>query len=236
MKAQIPWLRVFVEGVVIVLSILLAFGLQAWWDGVQEREQESEALEALAQDFSENIQALRDHVDRSEQIQNAGLAVLEMGPSLQAAPRDSVIEMLDLAVRINDVQPVMAAYHDMVNSGDLRLLQSDRLRVLLAQFESGLELQDETIQAVWDHWFAFEEPILIEAHAFGEMLPSYFDIRLPPTALRADLARLEQSDFLTVITMRVALQHDVVRRGGDLLAVAREIRSLLEQSLNAGSG
>ncbi len=30
MKAQIPWLRVLVEGVVIVVSILLAFGLQAW--------------------------------------------------------------------------------------------------------------------------------------------------------------------------------------------------------------
>ena len=27
MKAQIPWLRVFVEGVVIVGSILLAFGI-----------------------------------------------------------------------------------------------------------------------------------------------------------------------------------------------------------------
>ena len=29
LKAQIPWLRVFVEGVVIVGSILLAFGIEA---------------------------------------------------------------------------------------------------------------------------------------------------------------------------------------------------------------
>ncbi len=28
MKAQIPWLRVFVEGVVIVASILMAFGIE----------------------------------------------------------------------------------------------------------------------------------------------------------------------------------------------------------------
>ncbi len=34
MKAQIPWLRVFAEGVVIVGSILLAFGLQAWWEKI----------------------------------------------------------------------------------------------------------------------------------------------------------------------------------------------------------
>ena len=31
MNRQVPWLRVFVEGVVIVLSILLAFGIEAWW-------------------------------------------------------------------------------------------------------------------------------------------------------------------------------------------------------------
>ncbi len=48
MKPQIPWLRVFVEGVVIVGSILLAFGLQAWWEGRQERAEERQALEALA--------------------------------------------------------------------------------------------------------------------------------------------------------------------------------------------
>ena len=41
MTRQIPWLRVFVEGVVIVGSILLAFGIDAWWDGVQERAEGS---------------------------------------------------------------------------------------------------------------------------------------------------------------------------------------------------
>ncbi len=35
LKAQIPWLRVFVEGVVI-MGVCLAFGIDAWGDGVQE--------------------------------------------------------------------------------------------------------------------------------------------------------------------------------------------------------
>ncbi len=37
MTRQIRWLRVLVEGVVIVGSILLAFGIQAWWDGRQKQ-------------------------------------------------------------------------------------------------------------------------------------------------------------------------------------------------------
>ena len=35
---EASWLRVFVEGVVIVGSILLAFGIQAVWEAVQERD------------------------------------------------------------------------------------------------------------------------------------------------------------------------------------------------------
>ena len=37
-KGQIPWLRVLVEGVVIVGSILLAFANDAAWDGRNERQ------------------------------------------------------------------------------------------------------------------------------------------------------------------------------------------------------
>jgi hypothetical protein len=40
MSRQFPSLRVLAEGVVIVGSILLAFGIDAWWEGRQERQAE----------------------------------------------------------------------------------------------------------------------------------------------------------------------------------------------------
>ncbi len=52
MTKQVPWLRVFVEGVVIVGSILLAFGIEAWWDGVQEGRLELEYAERLKDDLA----------------------------------------------------------------------------------------------------------------------------------------------------------------------------------------
>ncbi len=48
---SIPWPRILVEGVVIVGSILLAFGIDAWWDGVQERALELEYAERLRADL-----------------------------------------------------------------------------------------------------------------------------------------------------------------------------------------
>ena len=49
--SRIPWRRGFLEAVVIVTSILLAFGIQAWWDDLQEQEEEREILIGLEGEF-----------------------------------------------------------------------------------------------------------------------------------------------------------------------------------------
>ena len=67
MKRQIPWLRVFVEGVVIVGSILLAFGLQAWWEGRQDSQLEDRYLERLATDLESDTAEIRTVVARTDQ-------------------------------------------------------------------------------------------------------------------------------------------------------------------------
>ncbi len=51
MTRQIPWLRVFVEGVVIVGSILLAFGIEGWGDERTDRALEEEYLGRLIDDL-----------------------------------------------------------------------------------------------------------------------------------------------------------------------------------------
>jgi len=52
---QIPWARIVAEGVAIVVSILLAFGIQAWWDGRQDRELERRLLEGIFADLARDI-------------------------------------------------------------------------------------------------------------------------------------------------------------------------------------
>ena len=45
MTRSIPWPRILAEGVAIVVSILLAFGIQAWWEDSQDRAEGMEAAE-----------------------------------------------------------------------------------------------------------------------------------------------------------------------------------------------
>ena len=42
---------VFLQGLAVVLGILLAFGIEAWWSNQQQREDEVVMLELLLNDF-----------------------------------------------------------------------------------------------------------------------------------------------------------------------------------------
>ena len=55
---QVPWLRVTVEGVVIVASILLAFVIDASWDERQATDEEAEIVAAVVQDLRRSRDAM----------------------------------------------------------------------------------------------------------------------------------------------------------------------------------
>lgn len=51
--SKIPWPRVLGEGLIIIVSILLAFWIQAWWDARQDRSEEIAVLQSLLGELQE---------------------------------------------------------------------------------------------------------------------------------------------------------------------------------------
>ena len=51
-RSSIPWARLVAESAVIVLSILLAFGIDAWWDDRREAVEAHKILLGLEQEFA----------------------------------------------------------------------------------------------------------------------------------------------------------------------------------------
>ena len=51
MRREIPWTTLLIEGVAIVISILLAFAIDAWWDERKDRAEEIEILIGLETEF-----------------------------------------------------------------------------------------------------------------------------------------------------------------------------------------
>ncbi len=140
MTKQIPWLRVFVEGVVIVGSILLAFGIQAWWDGRQERVEERQALEALARDFESAAEEMDQVLLVMDSVAIAANIILGWtGPSADSRHADSLALLLPSITRVTDFHPPVGTLQALLGSGDLRLIRNDSLRAALASFPSRLD-------------------------------------------------------------------------------------------------
>ena len=70
---NIPWSRVLAEGAIIVVSILLAFAIDAWWDSRKDRHEEREILLGLRIEFVD----LRERLDRWGEANRTGMRFIE---------------------------------------------------------------------------------------------------------------------------------------------------------------
>lgn len=87
--------RVVIEGLVIVTSILLAFGIDAWWDRLQEERAFSRTLEGLEAAFSENVTGIEGHLAMIDSLTNRVAVFLDSSPEeLLLLPEDSAHTIL----------------------------------------------------------------------------------------------------------------------------------------------
>jgi hypothetical protein len=137
--------RFLAEAVLIVVSILLAFSIDAWWADLGRQQEEREAYRSLIQDF-ETASTLLERVSVvHDSVLVAAEAILEMtGPAAVAPPADSLAVLLNTIGRIANFAPPLGALDAMLGSGDLRLVQNTDLRASLASFPSQLAEMNRT--------------------------------------------------------------------------------------------
>ena len=88
MKQNSPWGRVVVEGIVIVVSILLAFGIDAWWNDSQARDRERSYLVSLQQEFTLALEETSSF--RRQRALHAAEALIGQAQGAERAPLDSL--------------------------------------------------------------------------------------------------------------------------------------------------
>jgi len=174
----IPWKRISVESIAIVASILLAFGIDAWWGERLERSQEQILLTRLSTEFSTNL----ERIDRQQ-----GFALID----------DAALELYDLIDKalLNEEQTVQ------VPAGMLRLVLiapvfEAEIPVLDALTKAGkLDLVDDSrIVATVSVW----ERQLRDYTSMAERARRDVDTQLLPAFYkRADIGPLLVGPFIT---------------------------------------
>jgi len=160
MRPRMSWSRLGAEGSVIVVSILLAFAVQAWWEGRQEQRQETEYLTALQGELEEGLVRLPQTAAAVADVLHAHEALLGQFHEPALAPADSLLFWLSALSWPPNFSPPTAVLEDLVSSGGIQLIEADRLRLAVANHEGFLRRFEETADQAWATWAERIQPYL----------------------------------------------------------------------------
>lgn len=123
------------EGILIVVSILIAFAIDAWWEEQQEREEEVRVLKSLIAEFQENADRLPAPVQLRELVAENAKAVVDEIQTVGIGNNISVTaEQLFLMTVHGTFEATSGAFDTMLQSGDLRFIENQALREQLVRW------------------------------------------------------------------------------------------------------
>ena len=136
----IPWMTVTVEAVAIVLSILLAFAIDAWWAEKKENDVEQVALLALRSDFMASRKQLAEVLlslesARTDFVHFQSVTTAEL---VDIDP-DTIRKFLTALAKNHTFDPVTATLDALVNDGRLGLISDAQLLAQLSNWRRGLD-------------------------------------------------------------------------------------------------
>lgn len=97
-RARIEWSHLLVEGLVIVVSILLAFGIDAWWDEQQQAEEAAHQVTRVITELESNIARLEMQVEHLDFTIDKGKRFLGY-----FGPDPAPVEESELAVLVGGI-------------------------------------------------------------------------------------------------------------------------------------
>lgn len=140
--------RNILNGVGIVLSILLAFSIEALWDTRSERQQEEALMEGLRQEFKVNLEQL-DRMVAEFRRQDALLeAYFDMPtPPTEEEARTAVRRFTLALLWADDFDPSMASLEMILNAGRPDLIFGSEIGALLWTWKTQFEDTQDDIGA-----------------------------------------------------------------------------------------
>ena len=132
-REGVPPKRAFLEVGIIVVSILIAFGLEAGWEEAQESRRQALLLEDLTTELINNRIALVESLENQRQrVEDIAHLLTETTPNRVGLSADSVWALQRATFSNPTWDPAFGVLNLLLASGDLALLDDRELRTRLA--------------------------------------------------------------------------------------------------------
>ena len=189
------WSEAARDVVLIVVSILIAFALDAWWDDQNERRVEVEQIATLLSEFRTARDSLRSLSENIERVSVATTRLLTlMGPEKSESDSELLFRLLGTSLNFGGAAPKQTALISVLANGNRLIESSNTLVDLLA----GWPLEMEDIERDFSHLERNREidlqAALIDVGVAGiGGLPVVEALGLPSPAFPAETDRLTRS-------------------------------------------
>ena len=236
-RGQVEWGNLFIEGVVIVVSILLAFAIDAWWDGKQQAAAEAEQLQRVTAELAANSTRLESKLVSLERARDATKNLMfYMGPDPEPVDANEFHTLFEAIIRIGTLNLTDSATSDYLAAGLSTTSQTGNVRrQLLAWHDRHLEVsqQYDLLREHHADWLAHLQHTMPLAHSISTMayfaeneIGSKFPFD-PATVLSDPVA---ESLFATYLARLVIVVGEIRRLREEQLRIERWLRDYLATS------
>ena len=237
-RSKLPWARMAAEGVLIVVSVLLAFGIDAWWAGRKEGQARLALLEELETEFHANVAELEageaDHLMFRRSADR--LLGIRRGdePFPGSVSFDSLLHHVFLTVRT--FNPSTSTLQVLQSSHGATASFSLGLRIAVGRWSGLLEdnAEDElrAVEYLDGQLAPFLSGFVPFANAFRAagpgMVPAYGQFSESPDS-SDHRALLRSREFENHVVMRAALERLIIREHGKLREAAASVLELIDR-------
>lgn len=130
----------FGEIILVMIGIILALQVNNWNDQRIERNEEQLIMSNLKEDFDYNLSTLDTLLMIQNKSKQTQLAILDhTGKKSKPESEKEFNIMLEALFQTAEFYPRNGALNDLINSGRLRIIKSQKLRNRLASWESEIQ-------------------------------------------------------------------------------------------------
>jgi len=228
----------------IVASILLAFAIQAWWEGIQEREYAERMLASVLEEYRNNIGAVQRASSHRYAVRDAINKLFEFSATQETPEPEVVDDLLGALMWAHSPDANWSALDTMIGGGQLVLIENAELRNRLAAIHKSKGTFEVTRTVDFEHMIDVVFPYFREHALLPQIAVSRSALYLPggngepvyEHSFELGLTRnhvelLRDGVFLGILMEKLWIQLDAINRNELFLAQTESTIDLLEAEL-----
>lgn len=222
------------EGIVIVASILVAFGLDASWANYQESRVEGRVLGELRDELESAKLRITLSIAELETVISASLELAEsLGSDTAALEPEAAEALFNNVLAINTLEVPASVLESIIASGQVRLISSGELRKALSKwpaFVADVRENHEWHRAETDEFLV---PFMAQQISVRDALISTGQINVSAGTFEYDRLKLQRDPvFEGRLLWRVWRQYATLEESRILLAETEKLLTLIAAELD----